>query len=716
MYKRERGRNVRDYLHIVLHCVFRHLFTSANIDRRCWDLACDIAVESAIEDLHLESAACNRAYAQEETLKELRSQVRLLTAEKLYRYFLDRQLSDDQMARLRDPFLADDHRAWYLPEERQAPEEAASPTAGHRTTRHPGKQNVRPGRPGQPGPAPKSGTERRDRDLEQTWREISERLQVDLETISRRHGTDAGNLVQELKAVNRETYDYADFLRRYMSLGEVTQVNQDEFDYIYYTYGLSLYGNMPLVEPLEYKEVRRIKEFVIAIDTSGSVSGDLVQRFVTKTYNILRQQENFFTKINLHIIQCDAEVQEDRKITSQKDFDNYLDTMQLHGFGGTDFRPVFQYVDELVRAGEFTNLKGMIYFTDGRGIFPEKKPDYDAAFGFSGRRVRPAGRAGVGHQAGITERGDLNHGNTVECLRLEGRRAVVQPEGPVARVSAKAVPALRGVEILVIPPDVDAFYGLNRFENLRIVEYGGTADVFAFQDSLDWLSEKLADEEAFLFRLATNAIGARPISPALTAIAAPRMRPIHAMVHWDCLMAALDERAANGTVRQDTSRENIFLCQGYAQLKRLEYAFYLGFSLEEEGYAPEIGACYRQEDRFTGEERLIYALALLRGHSYQEFYTNGGTNDFRHMRPKEHYLEHLRRNLALTDNDALRRQLLQLADLGFLDQDNCRAAVDLLLRSRLTEATAFLLDYCNRRWPRETAGADTDFLDAEFAL
>lgn len=194
------------------------------------------------------------------------------------------------------------------------------------------------------------------------------------------------------------------------------------------------------------------------------------------------------------------------------------------------------------------------------------------------------------------------------------------------------------------------------------------------------------------------------------------MRPIHALAHWDSLMAALDERAANGTVRQDTSRENIFLCQGYAQLKRLEYAFYMGLSPGEDQYDPEIAACYRQENRFTGEERLIYALALLRGHSYQEFYTNGGTNDFRHMRPKEHYLEHLRRNLALTDNDALRRQLLQLADLGFLDRENHQAAVDLLLRSRLTEAIAFLLDYCNRRWPRETAGADTDFLDAEFAL
>ena len=145
---------------------------------------------------------------------------------------------------------------------------------------------------------------------------------------------------------------------------------------------MNLYGNMPLVEPLEYKELRRVKELVIAIDTSGSVSGALVQRFVTKTYNILRQQENFFTKINLHIIQCDAAIQEDAVITSQRDFDEYLKTMKLHGFGGTDFRPVFTYVDQLIHQGAFTNLKGLVYFTDGRGIFPERPPRYDAAFVF----------------------------------------------------------------------------------------------------------------------------------------------------------------------------------------------------------------------------------------------------------------------------------------------------------------------------------------------
>ena len=56
--------------------------------------------------------------------------------------------------------------------------------------------------------------------------------------------------------------------------------------------------------------------------------------------------------------------------------------MTIKGLGGTDFRPVFSYVDQLVREKAFTNLKGMIYFTDGMGTFPAKKPDYQTAFVF----------------------------------------------------------------------------------------------------------------------------------------------------------------------------------------------------------------------------------------------------------------------------------------------------------------------------------------------
>ena len=38
--------------------------------------------------------------------------------------------------------------------------------------------------------------------------------------------------------------------------------------------------------------------------------------------------------------------------------------------------------DELIQNKEFLNLKGLIYFTDGYGVFPSQKPSYDTAFVF----------------------------------------------------------------------------------------------------------------------------------------------------------------------------------------------------------------------------------------------------------------------------------------------------------------------------------------------
>ena len=157
------------------------------------------------------------------------------------------------------------------------------------------------------------------------------------------------------------------------------KINDEEFDYIFYTYGLQMYENMPLIEPLEYKEVKKVREVVVAIDTSGSTSGTLVQKFVQKTYNILKQEDSFYSKMNLHIIQCDAEIQEDVKITTQEEFERYLEHMEIKGQGGTDFKALFAYVDELIERHELTGLKGLIYFTDGYGEFPGRQPDYKVA-------------------------------------------------------------------------------------------------------------------------------------------------------------------------------------------------------------------------------------------------------------------------------------------------------------------------------------------------
>ena len=68
----------------------------------------------------------------------------------------------------------------------------------------------------------------------------------------------------------------------YMGQGGVIKVNPDEYDYIYYTYGMQLYKNMPLIEPLEYQDMNKIHDFVIAIDTSGSCQGRIVRSFLTE--------------------------------------------------------------------------------------------------------------------------------------------------------------------------------------------------------------------------------------------------------------------------------------------------------------------------------------------------------------------------------------------------------------------------------------------------
>ena len=86
--------------------------------------------------------------------------------------------------------------------------------------------------------------------------------------------------------------------------------------------------------------------------------------------------------MDVRIVQCDSKVQADTHVTDRKDLRAYLDSFTVRGFGGTDFRPVFSYVNDLRRAGELADLKGLVYFTDGLGSFPDKPPGYETAFVF----------------------------------------------------------------------------------------------------------------------------------------------------------------------------------------------------------------------------------------------------------------------------------------------------------------------------------------------
>ena len=125
---------------------------------------------------------------------------------------------------------------------------------------------------------------------------------------------------------------------------------------------MSLYGNMPLIEPQETKEIKKIQDFVIVIDTSMSCKGELVKKFLEETYSVLSGTESFFQKAKIHIIQCDDRIQQDKVITNREELEEYMSHFQIIGQGGTDFRPAFAYVNTLVEQGTFEKLKGLIYF------------------------------------------------------------------------------------------------------------------------------------------------------------------------------------------------------------------------------------------------------------------------------------------------------------------------------------------------------------------
>lgn len=332
----------RMYLHSVFHCLFGHVWKEKREDATLWNLACDIAIESVIDSLLIRCLRLPPKPYRRAVYDGLSKKIRVLTAEGIY-HLLEKAESDPRkIARLIKEFYVDDHRYWENDRKKQSQ--------------------------GMPN--------------ENQWKDIREKMETEMQTFAKEAAEDSRGLLEQLSVENRERYDYRSFLKKFCVLKEEMLVDMDSFDYIFYNYGMELFGNMPLIEPQETKEVHRIEDFVIAVDTSMSCKKELIKKFLEETYSVLSQSESFYRKFRVHIIQCDERVQSDVVIRDAKELEEYMEHFEVKGLGGTDFRPVFTYVNRLLKEKKFSKLKGLLYFTDGYGRYPLKKPLYDTAFVF----------------------------------------------------------------------------------------------------------------------------------------------------------------------------------------------------------------------------------------------------------------------------------------------------------------------------------------------
>jgi predicted metal-dependent peptidase len=95
-----------------------------------------------------------------------------------------------------------------------------------------------------------------------------------------------------------------------------------------------------------------------------------------------------------HVVYCDAEV------SKVETFDrDELIEFKPEGGGGTDFRPVFDWVEK-----EGIEPACLIYFTDLDGTFPDKEPEYPVLWVSVGRAEAPFGETlQLSGKGGITD-------------------------------------------------------------------------------------------------------------------------------------------------------------------------------------------------------------------------------------------------------------------------------------------------------------------------
>ena len=190
-------------------------------------------------------------------------------------------------------------------------------------------------------------------EIESFWKDTMEILKNSSEhQLSNGKGSLPAGIEQEISTILEPEVDWRHALWKYVGK---TPADFDDLDRRFIYKGL--YLESLLTEAVEVS---------VCIDTSGSVSDELLKQFAGELKGILRSYPN--VKCSLFFA--------DTNLAGPYEIDRIEQMPKAVGRGGTSFVPFFDY---LKKHGEENNLLGnnklSIYFTDGYGDFPKQEPN-----------------------------------------------------------------------------------------------------------------------------------------------------------------------------------------------------------------------------------------------------------------------------------------------------------------------------------------------------
>ncbi|MDZ7750869.1 MAG: VWA-like domain-containing protein [Gammaproteobacteria bacterium] len=344
--------------HEALHCALSHFRRREHRDKRRWDVACDYAVSPLLMGDGLE--------APPGTLYERKFEG--MTAEEIYPCIrdtdseepMDRHIYDEPADDNPPPPPADEPPA-EPPPAGDGEEGGAGDGQGEGGESREEEQGAGGG--GAPQPPPLDAQER-DALAVQWQQRLAGAAQQAMQ--AGKLGGDMARLVDHLL---QPQLPWRMLLARY-----VTASARDDYSY---SRPSSRRGGDAIMPSLRSAQV----DMVVAVDTSGSISDEEIAQFMSEVDAIKGQ-----VRARLTLLPCDTVLAEGAPWCFEP-WEPADMPESVSGRGGTDFKPVFEWVEQ---AGRRPDL--LVYFTDARGLFPRAAPDYPTIWLVKGREKVPWGQ------------------------------------------------------------------------------------------------------------------------------------------------------------------------------------------------------------------------------------------------------------------------------------------------------------------------------------
>ncbi|AGA33264.1 Protein of unknown function DUF2201, metallopeptidase-related protein [Thioalkalivibrio nitratireducens DSM 14787] len=339
-----------------LHCALLHFARRGHRVKHLWDLACDFAINPILIHDGL-TAPPGALYSHE---------YEGMTAEEIYPFLVDNENDSSNEETLHDrPEEQQSGKGEQPPPEQQQDEDQGKTQRPQTETDEQAQpqDGVDEDREGAHEPPPLSAQERET--LEVQWKQrLAGAAQQAMQA-----GKLSGELARLVDYVLEPRLPWRMLLAHYM-----TAQARDDYSY---TRPSSRRGEPAIFPSLRSHQL----EVVVAVDTSGSITGEEIAEFVSEIDAIKGQ-----IRARVVLQACDERLCPDGPWTFEA-WETLEVPASFTGGGGTDFKPVFEWADRLDRAPDL-----LVYFTDAEGSFPRTPPHYPVIWLVKGKASVPWGQ------------------------------------------------------------------------------------------------------------------------------------------------------------------------------------------------------------------------------------------------------------------------------------------------------------------------------------